>query len=34
MLDHRAAGNLGERFSGKACGLIPGGNDGDGVQRL
>jgi hypothetical protein len=34
VLDHRAAGDVGERFAWKACRLIAGGDDGDGVQRL
>ena len=34
VLDHRPAGDVGERFAGKAGRVVSGGDDGDGCEGL
>jgi hypothetical protein len=34
VLDHGTTRNIGQRLTRKARGVVPGGDDGDGVQRL
>ena len=34
VLDHRLAGDVGQRLSGEARGVVSGGDDGDGAKGL